>query len=164
MTLITFHTRSWYSSTVLFYLPAWIILGGLWKATLFTQTNTGLMILISSLAGLGLASWSCIVSVPFSKSPQLAAVVAAGAAIILGVVPLMVDEITNKVAPPIFSFFFPSMFYVFMIKNFSGFEISSEAPNLSHRDPTFNFEGTPMIVAVSVCISILLFRKEITHI
>lgn len=39
------------------------------------------------------------------------------------------------------------MFYVFMLKTFSGFEVNLERVVLSQRDPTYFFEGTPMIIA-----------------
>lgn len=147
---LSLHTRSWYTSMVSLYLPTWIILGGLWKATLFTETSAGVVILANILGGLGLASWSCIVSVPFSKSPQLAAVVSTGVAIVLGVIPLMIDETVDTTTPPVLSFFFPSMFYVFMLKDIAGFELSLLPANLSERDPTYNFAATPMIIPASV--------------
>ena len=79
------------------------------------------MILIHLLTGLGLASWSFAISVPFSKSPQLAAVVTTGLAIALGVVPMMLFNI-GSTTPTILSFFFPSMFYIFSLKYLAGYE------------------------------------------
>lgn len=109
------------------------------------------MILAHLLTGFSLASWSFFASVFFRKSAQLAAVVTTLLAIILGVIPMVLFEEIGKTIPAILSFFFPPMFYVFILKDFAGFEVNEMSPNLSQKDPTFQIVALPMVIAVLVC-------------
>ena len=108
------------------------------------------MILAHLIAGFSLASWSLFVSVPFRKSAQLAAVVATLLALVLGVVPLVMFEEIGTTTPTVLSFFFPPMFYVFIIKIFAGFEVNQMAPSLSLPDPQYQITALPMVIAVLV--------------
>ncbi|CAA7265338.1 unnamed protein product [Cyclocybe aegerita] len=141
-------TLAWHLSTSLLYFPTWLILAGIWKSLLFTQTSVGLLILIHLITGFGLASTSLFISVPFSKSPQLAAVIATGLSIAVGVAPMMLYDIGTFI-PGVLSFF-PSMFYLFSLKALSGFEIEGRAPKLSEPDPNHGLALQPMIIGALI--------------
>ncbi|KAH9486190.1 ABC transporter A family member 2 [Psilocybe cubensis] len=141
---------SWYFSSSILFIPTWIALAVVWGVRIFTNTNIGYLILLHLVAGFGCTGWAFFASVPFSKSPQLAAVVTTGAAIVLAIIPLSITAENNSAVGPVLSFFFPSMFYVFMLKMFSGFEVNLQHVVLSQKDPTYFFEGIPMIIAAVV--------------
>lgn len=148
--LLTGGNRSWYFSVSMLYIPTWIVLAVVWGSRLFTNTNIGYLILLHLVAGFGCTGWAFFASVPFSKSPQLAAVVTTGAAIVLAIIPLSISAETNSAVGPVLSFFFPSMFYVFVLKAFSGFETNLQHTVLSQKDPIFFYKATPMIIAAVV--------------
>ncbi|KDR85851.1 hypothetical protein GALMADRAFT_389530 [Galerina marginata CBS 339.88] len=141
---------SWHLSVSALYFPTWIILALIWRARLFVETSAGLMILVHILTGVGLASWSFFISVPFSKSPQLAAVVGTGVAIVLGVIPLALPSEFSTSTATALSFLFPSMFYVFILKSFAGFELNQTSPSLYHSNSNFEVTPLPMVIAVVI--------------
>ncbi|KAF8167282.1 hypothetical protein B0H34DRAFT_792024 [Crassisporium funariophilum] len=154
---------SWHLSTSLLYVPIWIILALVWHSQLFVNTNAGLIILVHIITGLGLASWSLFISVPFSKSPQVAAVIATGFAIVVGLIPIMVVDPSNTLAG-ILSFFFPSVFYTFALISIIGFERYPAITNATVADPKYGIVLLPMMIAALVgivvwpCLAILLER------
>ncbi|TFK42171.1 hypothetical protein BDQ12DRAFT_677739 [Crucibulum laeve] len=160
---------SWHISLSLAYLPSWIILAMIWKLRIFTATNAGLVIAIHLLAGLSLASWSIFVATPFAKSPQLASVVASGMAVVLTVVPIMLNtENQNSLLAGILSFFFPSMFYVFALQAIVTVELRLASPSdfsFGTEDVDINAMLLPMIIAALLgviiwpCLAVLLERS-----
>ncbi|PPR02359.1 hypothetical protein CVT24_011703 [Panaeolus cyanescens] len=138
---------SWHLSTCLLYIPTWLILAGLWHATLFHRAGAGVLILVHLLTGFNLASWSLFFSVPFSKSPQLAAAVTTLVALVLAVVPLVLFFEIGAVLPAVLTFFFPPMFYVFALKNMSSFEGSGVPTSFSEPDPIYFTQLSGMIIA-----------------
>ncbi|KAG8772781.1 hypothetical protein FRC16_005555, partial [Serendipita sp. 398] len=81
---------SWQLSISLAYLPAYILMGIIWKTYVFTHTSTGLLIIVNILTCFSLASWSMLVAAPFGKSPQLAAIASTFLAILLAIMALVV--------------------------------------------------------------------------
>ncbi|TFK42145.1 hypothetical protein BDQ12DRAFT_703521 [Crucibulum laeve] len=140
---------SWHISTSLIYMPAWLAVAGMWKFKLFTGTHWALVLGVHLLLGLGLASWSLFVSAPFGKSPQLASIFTSGIAIAVAVVPVMISQPSNIVAP-ILSFCFPSMFYVFVIKAICGFELSLRETDLWQPDPRTGLRIAPLLAAAAL--------------
>lgn len=132
------------------YIPTWLILGGVWHVALFHHTSAGVVIFIHLLTGFGLASWTLFFSVPFSKSPQLAAAVTTLVALVLGIVPLVLFIELGPILPAILSFFFPPMFYVFALKNISAFETNGMPVSFSEFDPTYSTQLSAMVIAAVV--------------
>lgn len=140
------------------YLPAWILLAVIWHARLFINTPLGLIVGIHLLTGLALASWTFFVAVPFSKNPQLAAVVTTVLTLVLGVVPMELAGL-GTTTPAILSFFFPPMFYIFALKVLSGFETYGIPFQIAVPDPAYSLTLQPMIIASVVSFSNFYLTK-----
>lgn len=145
------HSRSWHLSVSLTYLPAWIIVGAIWGARIYAESNVGLIIVVHVLFGLLLASWSFIVAAPFGKSPQLAAVVTTFLAIIIAVVALAFGR-ASTIGACIFTLLFPPAFYVFVIRAIAGYENQLWATDILKRDPDNNLVVLPLLIVAIVSI------------
>lgn len=142
---------SWHLSQSLVYLPAWIVVAVVWHHKIFTGTNIAYIILIHVLFGLVLASWSFFPSVPFGKSPQLAAVASTFLAIILAIFALTFAGATNSnVAAFAFTIIFPPGFYIFAVRAICGFENNQIPTNLFRGDPDNDGLLFPLIIAALV--------------
>ncbi|KZT02088.1 P-loop containing nucleoside triphosphate hydrolase protein [Laetiporus sulphureus 93-53] len=140
---------SWHVSISLVYLPAWIIVSVIWHYRIFTGTNGGLVFVIHLLLGLSLASWSFFVSVPFGKSPQLAAIASTVLAIVFAILAL-VDEHVSTGAAFFFSLFFPPGFYIFAIRAVCGFEVHQIPTSVTRPDPDNHLTLLPLIIAAII--------------
>ncbi|KAI0931158.1 hypothetical protein AcV5_005295 [Taiwanofungus camphoratus] len=140
---------SWHVSISLAYLPAWIAVSLIWHYRIFKGTNGGLVFVIHLLLGLTLASWSFFVSVPFGKSPQLAAIASTGLCIIFAILAL-IDKRAGTGAAFFFSLFFPPGFYIFAIRAVCGFENHQIPTNVLHQDPDNQLVLLPLIVAAII--------------
>lgn len=90
--------RSWHLSISLIYLPAWVIVGIIWRYRIFSETNVLMILVVHLLLPLSLASWAFFVAAPFGKSPQLAAVVSTFLAILFAVVALVLGHVQDGTA------------------------------------------------------------------
>lgn len=105
--------------------------------------------LIHVLLGLVLASWSLVIAVPFSESPQLAAVVATFLAVVLAILGLVVDT-GNTLVLVFFSVLFPPAWYMFALKGVCGFENHQMAADMLVGDPDRGIQIAPLIVVAIV--------------
>ncbi|KAF8079136.1 hypothetical protein FPV67DRAFT_1467643 [Lyophyllum atratum] len=140
---------SWHVSISLTYLPAWIIVGAIWRFRIFALTNTGLIIVVHILLGLVLASWSFFVAAPFGKSPQLAAVITTFLSIMFVIIALVMKQAGNGTAV-IFSLIFPPGFYVFALRAIAGYENHLQPTNALKGDPDNHLVLLAMIVVAIV--------------
>ncbi|KAG8766793.1 hypothetical protein FRC15_006111, partial [Serendipita sp. 397] len=124
---------SWQLSISLAYLPAYILMGIIWKTYVFTHTSTGLLIIVNILTCFSLASWSMLVAAPFGKSPQLAAIASTFLAILLAIMALVVKG--GPTLSLIYTLFFPPGFFVFVVLGLCAYEQNSNAPDISSPDP-----------------------------
>jgi len=128
------------------YLPAWIIVSIVWHYRLFTKTNAGLIVVIHILLGLVLASYSFFTSIPFGKSPHLAAVVSTFLAIFFAIMGLVV-----KAGQPgmlfVISILFPPSFYMFALTALTGYENNQLATDILRRDPDKGVVLLPLLIA-----------------
>ncbi|KAJ2917839.1 hypothetical protein MD484_g2550, partial [Candolleomyces efflorescens] len=155
---------SWHVSVSLTYLPAWIVVGLIWRYRIFAEANAGLVVIIHILLGLTLASWSFFVAAPFGKSPQLAAVVTTFLAIVLAVIALVFKSARNGAAF-IFTILFPPGFYIFVTRAICGYENNRLPTNILKGDPDFGISVLPQLIAAVIDIflwpylAVLLERK-----
>ncbi|KAI0947262.1 hypothetical protein AcV7_009727 [Taiwanofungus camphoratus] len=140
---------SLHASTSLAYLPAWIGVSLIWHYRIFTGTNVGLVLVIHLLLGLALASWSFFVSVPFGKSPQLAAIVSATLSIVFAILAL-VNKHASTTSAFFFSIFFPPGYYIFAIRAVCGFENHQIPTNMIDQDPDNQLVLLPLILAAII--------------
>ena len=131
------------------YLPSWIIIAGVWKATLFTATNFGLVFIILILSGLSLTSWSMFIMAPFGKSPALAAITTTLFSLIPVVIGMFYGFISAGNAAPLV-LFFPTFFLPFAFQVLAGFEQSLEPASATRTPPVDAPLLWPLIVAVVV--------------
>lgn len=149
---------SWHLGISLTYLPAWVIVGLIWKFRLFVHTSAGLIIILHVLLGLVLASWSFFVAAPFGKSPQLAAVVTTFLAIIFAILALVIKA-THSGSLVVFSLIFPPMFYIFSLKAICGYENHQIATNALKGDPDRGLVLLPLLIVGLVCPIFSFFSK-----
>ncbi|RPD64790.1 P-loop containing nucleoside triphosphate hydrolase protein [Lentinus tigrinus ALCF2SS1-6] len=142
---------SWHLSLSLAYLPAWLIIAGVWKAKLFTGTSTGIMVAIHILTGLSLASWSMFVMAPFGKSPQLAAITSTVLALVWCVIGMVFTGISTTTAF-ILILFFPPFFLPIAIRCVVGFEITSTPTSATVSDPEYFITLWPLFLATIISI------------
>ncbi|KAG5653904.1 hypothetical protein H0H81_009496 [Sphagnurus paluster] len=140
---------SWHASISLSYLPAWIIIGVVWRATIFSLTNMGVIIIVHILIGLVLASWSFFVAAPFGKSPQLAAVVTTFLSVLFVIIAVVMKSAGNGTAF-IFSIIFPPGFYVFALRAIAGYENNNLPTDVLKKDPDHNLTLLIMLIAAIV--------------
>ncbi|CAE6439054.1 unnamed protein product, partial [Rhizoctonia solani] len=111
---------SWHISVSMVYLPAWIITAVIWQRRIFSATNVGFIIAIHIITGLSLASFSLLASMPFHKSPQLAAISTTFLSLLLAIIAMLLPD--SPTACAMYTLIFPPGFYVFAIKSVSRFE------------------------------------------
>ncbi|KAF8745381.1 ABC-2 family transporter protein, partial [Rhizoctonia solani] len=111
---------SWHISISMVYLPAWIITAVIWQRRIFSATNVGLIIAIHIITGLSLSSFSLLASMPFHKSPQLAAISTTFLSLLLAIIAMLLPD--SPTACGMYTLIFPPGFYVFAIKAVSRFE------------------------------------------
>ncbi|CAE7080467.1 unnamed protein product [Rhizoctonia solani] len=111
---------SWHISISMVYLPAWIITAAIWQRRIFSVTNVGLIIAIHIITGLSLSSFTLLASMPFHKSPQLAAISTTFISLFLAIVAMLLPD--SPTACAMYTLIFPPGFYVFAIKSVSRFE------------------------------------------
>ncbi|KZT01143.1 P-loop containing nucleoside triphosphate hydrolase protein [Laetiporus sulphureus 93-53] len=154
---------SWHLTISLIYIPAWTLVSVIWHFQIFTGTNTGLVFAIHLLLGLSLASWSFFASVPFGRSPQLAAIASTVLAIGFAVLALVFQH-ASTVSAFIYSLFFPPGFYIFAIRAVCGFEVHQIPTSVIRPDPDNHLRLLPLIFAAIIniflwpCIAVLLER------
>lgn len=126
----------------------------IWKARIFTATNAGIMIGLHLLTGYGyhfpirlsnladglflrlsLASWSLFVSVPYGKSPQLAAISTTFLSLLLAILALVLSPRASIGLQMIFTLLFPSSFFVFVVSAIAGFEATETPTSFIRPDP-----------------------------
>jgi ATP-binding cassette subfamily A (ABC1) protein 3 len=105
-----------------------------WKYMIFTGTHVLLILTTNVLLGLVLASHGLFISVPFGKSPQLAAVVStlvaiASAGIVLG------NQNLSSTSAIIYSLFLPGGFFMFAMHCICSWESVEIATNALKKDP-----------------------------
>ncbi|KAH7334283.1 hypothetical protein B0J17DRAFT_672798 [Rhizoctonia solani] len=111
---------SWHISISMVYLPAWIITAVIWQRRVFSATNVGLIIAIHIITGLSLSSFTLLASMPFHKSPQLAAISTTFISLFLAIIAMLLPD--SPTACAMYTLIFPPGFYVFAIKAVSRFE------------------------------------------
>jgi hypothetical protein len=114
--------------------------GVLWSFKIFTFTSHGIVVGIHILLGLSLASWSCLFTIPFGKSPRSAAIVCVICCFIAVIVTTFTvnDAFKGDVIPFIISFLVPPTFYVLSLTAITQFEEIQQPALVSQPDPTFN--------------------------
>lgn len=120
-----------------------------WKFHIFTETNTGLILLVHILLGLVLASWSFFLSAPFGKSPHLAAVVSTFLGLVFAILALVVKSSQTGILF-ILSLLFPPSFYIFALKAICGYENHQRPTNAIKGDPDRGIVLLPLIIAALV--------------
>ena len=141
--------RSWHITISLTYLPAWVVVALTWKFRIFAETNIGLIIVVHLLLGLVLASWSFFVSVPFGKSPHLAAVASTFLGLVFAILALVLKSSQTGVLV-VFSILFPPSFYIFAIKAICGYENHQFPTNILKGDPDRGILLLPLLIAAIV--------------
>ncbi|KAJ3513241.1 hypothetical protein NLJ89_g3058 [Agrocybe chaxingu] len=154
---------SWHIGISLTYLPAWVIVSLIWKFTVFTETNTGIIVILHILLGLVLASWSFFVAVPFGKSPQLAAVVTTFAGIVFAIFGLVIRSRSSGILF-VFSILFPPSFYILSLRAIAGYENHGFATNALKGDIDQGIVLLPLLVGAFIdvflwpCLAVLWER------
>jgi len=120
-----------------------------WKFRIFTATNTGIIFVVHLLLGLVLASWSFFVSVPFGKSPHLAAVVSTFLGLVFAILALVLKS-SRSGTLFVFSLLFPPSFYIFALKAICGYENHQFPTNVLKGDPDKGIVLLPLIIAAIV--------------
>ena len=120
-----------------------------WKFRIFAETNTGLILVVHLLLGLVLASWSFFVTVPFGKSPHLAAVASTFLGLVFAVLALVIESSQTGVLF-IFSILFPPSFYVFALKAICGYENHQFPTDVLKGDPDMGIVVLPLLIAAIV--------------
>ncbi|TFK69908.1 P-loop containing nucleoside triphosphate hydrolase protein [Pluteus cervinus] len=141
---------SWHISLSLAYLPAWVIVGLTWHFRIFTKTNAGLVLVVHLLLGFVLASWSFLISAPFGKSPQLAAVATTFFSVFFAIVALVLSSHAGTGAAFIFSILFPPGFYIFAIRAICGWENHLLPTNALKGDPDSGLRLLPIMLAAII--------------
>ena len=120
-----------------------------WKFRIFAETNAGLILIVHVLLGLVLASWSFFVSVPFGKSPHLAAVASTFLGLVFAVLGLVIKSSHTGILF-IFSILFPPSFYIFAIKAICGYENHQFPTGVLKGDPDMGIVLLPLLIAAIV--------------
>ena len=120
-----------------------------WKFRIFAETNAGLILIIHILLGLVLASWSFFVSVPFGKSPHLAAVASTFLGLLFAVLALVINSSHSGILF-VFSILFPPSFYIFALKAICGYENNQFPTNVLKGDPDMGIVLLPLLIAAIV--------------
>jgi len=82
-----------------------------------------------------LASWSFFVSVPFGKSPQLAAISTTFLSLLLAILALVISPRASNGLQMVFTLIFPPSFYVFVMSAIAGFEVTETPTSFTQPDP-----------------------------
>ena len=122
------------------------------------KTNILILLVVHVLFGLVLASWALFATVPFRKSPQLAAVITSSIAVVLTILGIVLKS-DNGVINFVLSILFPPILYVLSLKTISGYERHELATNLVKGDPTRGRVLLPLIIAGIVSVT----RYAIPH-
>jgi len=113
---------------------------------MFTETNTGLFVILHILGGLTLASFAIAVAVPFKKSPALAAVVSTFLTIVFAIMGIIL-----KAAPTgvlfVLSILCPPSLYLFSLTAMTGYENHGLATNVLKGDPDKGVILLPLFIA-----------------
>jgi len=144
---------SWLSSIVIPYLPAWTIVALIWHFRIFSMSSAGLIFILHILLGLSLSSYSMFLSVPFGKSPQLAAVFSTFMSIVLAIIALVYtgsERGATTAGATIFSLIFPPGWYIFVIRTICGWENHLLATDVLKGDPDSGLVLLPMIIVIVV--------------
>jgi ATP-binding cassette, subfamily A (ABC1), member 3 len=126
-----------------------------WKFRIFAETNTGLILVVHLLLGLVLASWSFFVTVPFGKSPHLAAVASTFLGLVFAVLALVIQSSQTGVLF-IFSILFPPSFYVFALKAICSYESHQFPTDVLKADPDMGIVVLPLLIAAIVSQNFLM--------
>ncbi|CAA7266935.1 unnamed protein product [Cyclocybe aegerita] len=140
---------SWHIGISLTYLPAWVIVSLIWKFTIFTETNTGIIVILHVLLGLVLASWSFFIAVPFGKSPQLAAVVTTFGGIVFAIFGLVIRSRSSGTLF-VFSILFPPSFYILSLRAIAGYENHESATNALKGDIDQGIVLLPLLIGAVI--------------
>ena len=98
-------------------------------------------VLLSTLAdkiftSLSLASWSLFVSIPYGKSPQLAAISTTFLSLLFAVLAIVLSPHASTGLQMIFTLLFPSGFFVFVVSAITGFEDKETQQASERRTPS----------------------------
>ena len=120
-----------------------------WKFRIFTETNTGLILVVHLLLGLVLASWSFFIAVPFGRSPYFAAVASTFLGLVFAILALVIKS-SRSGTLFIFSVLFPPSFYIFALKAICGYENHQFPTDVLKGDPDRGIVLLPLIIAAIV--------------
>ncbi|PGH12947.1 hypothetical protein AJ79_03920 [Helicocarpus griseus UAMH5409] len=115
------------------YFPGWIIMAGILKAGVFTNTSAGIQIVFHLLSGLSLSSFSLFGGSFFRKS-QLSGITAVISCLLLGIIAQMVVAKSNG-AVAVLSLLFPPMNYVYFTILMGRWERQNLPTNLVEAAP-----------------------------
>jgi ATP-binding cassette subfamily A (ABC1) protein 3 len=107
---------------------------------LLTGYGHPFQVLLSNVADghflrLSLASWSLFVSVPFGKSPQLAAISTTFLSFLFAIFALVLSPRASNGLQMVFTLLFPPSFYVFVMSAIAGFEDTQTRTSFIQPDP-----------------------------
>jgi ATP-binding cassette subfamily A (ABC1) protein 3 len=111
-------------------------------------------VLLSNLADghfsrLSLASWSFFVSVPYGKSPHLAAISTTFLSLLFAILALVLSPRASNGLQMVFTLIFPPSFFVFVVSAIAGFEATETPTSFSRPDPQRGGRiGTLFLIAI----------------
>ena len=98
---------------------------------------------------LSLASWSFFVSVPYGKSPQLAAISTTFLSILFVILALVLSPHASNGLQMVFTLIFPPSFFVFVVSAIAGFELAEIPTSFTRPDPERGGRiGTLFLIAI----------------
>ncbi|KAH6692200.1 hypothetical protein F5X68DRAFT_250381 [Plectosphaerella plurivora] len=118
------------------YLPAWIILGGVYSALLLPTTSAGIPILWQVLTGWALTS-GCVFGATFAV--RYSAIYATVALVGIAAFAQLLDTQTEPISATvtvIFSFIFPSCSYIFVLNSLARYEQAGLPANIYTIPPS----------------------------
>jgi ATP-binding cassette subfamily A (ABC1) protein 3 len=121
---------------------------------LLTGYGPPFQVLISNVADghflrLSLASWSFFVSVPFGKSPQLAAISTTFLSSLFAIFALVLSPYASNGLQMVFTLLFPPSFFIFVISAIIGFEDTQARTSFTQPDPQRGGRiGTLFLIAI----------------
>lgn len=98
---------------------------------------------------LSLASWSFFVSVPYGKSPQLAAISTTFLSLLFAILALVLSPHASNGLQMVFTLIFPPSFFVFVVSAIVGFEVTETRTSFTQPDPERGGRiGTLFLIAI----------------
>ncbi|KZT61334.1 P-loop containing nucleoside triphosphate hydrolase protein [Calocera cornea HHB12733] len=147
---------SWHFSMSMLYMPAWIAMGIIWQKRVFTNTPIGLVIGVHILFGVQITSWSMFAGMPFSQSPQLAAIATTFFALIFAIIAHVVQFPTGGAC--LFQLFFPSSFYIYALRGIALYEMAKIPTDVLKTSPSDGYsanDNSPILIIAVIGVAIL---------